>query len=1171
MSDDDIYLAYNPLAENNTLVFNKTKINKTIKIIQSIRNNECNKFFNYDKVTFNNKCNLTLKILNWYIIPIIKNYKLCIICTRDINTKKKYYFSFEFLQHFFLLEEEKSEIENFLKLGHYLEFNIQKINKNQFKIKELYNYCKILDIKNILNEIKTPENIIKKIYLIKSNIKILDSCSVLFNGSLGSHQLKPFLILNNIIVDGVYNINNIILKRNNINNVYFIEDELIQSFFKDPYNQIFKSIDNIVSFDIENIISKKNGVIFSEYNIIPMIAYTINYLSQIFSFVFINIDYIISDIIKNNHKDLFNTENIENIYDNVLLKKKSNSYFEYYNLNHKIYDNKFINNSLNLSSYCWFEDLEDFIKYLISNNIKYIYASEYDLIIFIKQLLENDLFDIICHYNGNGYDYNMIEIRRKYILKKLKLEYKKFTLKKFYNFKAPIKVNQSKKKNLRIIFDLPIKNFDLLTLARILLENKLDNISLNDVSRFYFSNKGIIKNTDKYYIYNIILENIIDPKKREILNNLYSMVNYVEIEGVPFKLISFIQNNNTNMLVIETINLKKSTLLNLNLDKTLKISIIKDDINILDNNVYNLNSIIQTSKYCMTDSALPCFLLDIMNYFQLTSVESNICKIVQCQTLQYHNSTKLYGPFLKSCLDNKIFLTKNQMIIKSSDKKGGYVFTPKEHLNTNTICILDFKSLYPFIMKSYNLSPDTFINSYNLKDKFEFKLVKSYIKNNPKKYDDFNIIELEDTNTFNLFSKKENGILGIILNELLDERDKARKNESESVDEFQKLYYSVLSNYLKILANSIYGLTGVTFESIYLSTEVAESICALGRCFINNTHNMTNNLKILNNEIVLIDKNMINIYKNEKMILCESTILKKYKLDNPNYDIECIYGDTDSIMVKIKSNVKNIKDEIIVANAIVEQINYLANKKLEIKLETMMLSSYLKKKKNYAFYSLDYIDLDKIINMNNKQLMEKKELVIKGIQSTKRSVCLIHRNLSKKFIRNMLDLLLDIKFDVKDFNRRSLDELYNLCLNTYNKWINDENNNNVNIKDFLIYSSYKKSKSGNNDTDILVNKYNNTEGISEFIFEGNKYPYYYYIEDEDVQKVKDDYQKYINTLPKNKSKKIYDSKLKGDNFKINYPLYLYKIVKSLLGFFIEKDLDKETLKISNNIYLSKEN
>ena len=128
---------------------------------------------------------------------------------------------------------------------------------------------------------------------------------------------------------------------------------------------------------------------------------------------------------------------------------------------------------------------------------------------------------------------------------------------------------------------------------------------------------------------------------------------------------------------------------------------------------------------------------------------------------------------------------------------GGYVHKPIPGIHEN-IHVLDFKSLYPSILVTHNISPDTLEKDGEL--------------------------EVKINKTIHRFTKKRKGFLVDIVENLINRRAKIKRKGGKGVEE----------KALKTLANAIYGYLGF-FAARGYSKECAESITALGRKYIINT------------------------------------------------------------------------------------------------------------------------------------------------------------------------------------------------------------------------------------------------------------------------------------------------------------------------------------------------
>lgn len=168
--------------------------------------------------------------------------------------------------------------------------------------------------------------------------------------------------------------------------------------------------------------------------------------------------------------------------------------------------------------------------------------------------------------------------------------------------------------------------------------------------------------------------------------------------------------------------------------------------------------------------------------------------------------------------------------------RGAFVFEPKTGIHEN-IVVFDFKSLYPSIIITHNISMDTF-NCDHEKCRKENRV--------PELGYHFCILKT--------------GFIPKHLEFLVDERSKIKKilkNLEKNSEEYK--FFDSFQNSLKLLANSTYGYMGYIGARWY-KRECAESVTAFERYYIERVSNFAR-----------------------------------------EFSLEIIYGDTDSLMVTNKS------------------------------------------------------------------------------------------------------------------------------------------------------------------------------------------------------------------------------------------------------------------------------
>lgn len=137
--------------------------------------------------------------------------------------------------------------------------------------------------------------------------------------------------------------------------------------------------------------------------------------------------------------------------------------------------------------------------------------------------------------------------------------------------------------------------------------------------------------------------------------------------------------------------------------------------------------------------------------------------------------------------------------------EGGYVLEPKQGIYEN-LAMFDYRSLYPSIIISHNISPDTLNCDCCEKDNLPHK-----------------------------FCKKKEGFIPKVLKKVIQERSdlkKRLKNMDKKSEEYSKLNAHVTA--LKYILNSTYGYMGYPGARWYCK-ECAETTTYLGRHYIKKT------------------------------------------------------------------------------------------------------------------------------------------------------------------------------------------------------------------------------------------------------------------------------------------------------------------------------------------------
>ncbi|XP_065184381.1 DNA polymerase delta catalytic subunit-like [Sycon ciliatum] len=250
--------------------------------------------------------------------------------------------------------------------------------------------------------------------------------------------------------------------------------------------------------------------------------------------------------------------------------------------------------------------------------------------------------------------------------------------------------------------------------------------------------------------------------------------------------------------------------------------------------------------YCMKDAILPLRLLNklmcVVNYMEMARVTGVPLGYLFTRGQQI----KVVSQLLRKAREQDLVLPAYKSE-PGEEYEGATVIEPRQGYYAMPIATLDFASLYPSIMRAYNLCYTSLLNDESKK------------KLNPEDY-----IITPSGDTFAKSHIRE-GLLPEILENLLTARKKAKADLKKETDPFRRSVLDGRQLALKISANSVYGFTGASIGKLPCLA-ISRSTTAFGRQMIEKTRQI---------------------------------VEKKYCQENGyEHTAEVIYGDTDSVMVK---------------------------------------------------------------------------------------------------------------------------------------------------------------------------------------------------------------------------------------------------------------------------------
>jgi DNA polymerase I len=228
-------------------------------------------------------------------------------------------------------------------------------------------------------------------------------------------------------------------------------------------------------------------------------------------------------------------------------------------------------------------------------------------------------------------------------------------------------------------------------------------------------------------------------------------------------------------------------------------------------------------EYSRKDAYLPMKLLlekeMLDKFFELSKVSGVLLQDVlssgeamRVETLALKEFNK--KDYVLPCKPDNVEMERRRVEREKKALKGALVLEPITGLHTSPIVYLDFKSMYPSIIISYNICPTTFLKSKqkvkSVKTPYETRFVDKSVKE---------------------------GIITKILKELIETRDIVKKELKRSKSEDKRKILDAKQYALKVMANAFYGYTGYVRARLYV-LDIANTITASGRFLIQRTRDI---------------------------------------------------------------------------------------------------------------------------------------------------------------------------------------------------------------------------------------------------------------------------------------------------------------------------------------------
>lgn len=296
--------------------------------------------------------------------------------------------------------------------------------------------------------------------------------------------------------------------------------------------------------------------------------------------------------------------------------------------------------------------------------------------------------------------------------------------------------------------------------------------------------------------------------------------------------------------------------------------------------------------YCQVDCDLVLKLLDRLNVVANTFQMSQVCNTLADDVCNRGQQIKTFNLISRYAMERGYVMNQRETGWDTdAEYEGATVLEPIPGYYTKPVSTLDFASLYPSLMRGYNLC----MSSLVLDDRYKHM--------DGVKYGRYDI----GGKTW-VFQESTPGLLPDILGSLLDAR-KAKKKEMKKYEKgsLEHRLCDGAQLALKVSCNSVYGFCGVTNNGMFPCMPVAVATTYNGR----------------------------------------EAIAKTKKFVETQYNATVIYGDTDSVMLTFPG-IDNVKDAFTLAERVGRETTAIFPSTVLLEFEKVYSPYLLLKRKTYA-------------------------------------------------------------------------------------------------------------------------------------------------------------------------------------------------------------------------------
>nr|WRQ19863.1 MAG: DNA polymerase [Herpesviridae sp.] len=378
----------------------------------------------------------------------------------------------------------------------------------------------------------------------------------------------------------------------------------------------------------------------------------------------------------------------------------------------------------------------------------------------------------------------------------------------------------------------------------------------------------------------------------------------------------------------------------------------------------------RVGRYCVQDAVLVRELFDKIGYHFEAAAVCRLARIPLRKVIFDGQQIRIYTCLLEECATRGMVLPNLSSDRRQCDAKvpvdncddaevcdekevgyqGATVFEPDIGYHHMPVLVFDFASLYPSIIMAHNLCYSTLIREED----------GGFVED-----DDMFVVDIGN-GVVHRFVKEHvrRSILAELLTRWLTERKLVREKMKRCEDEGEKMLLDKHQLALKVTCNAFYGFTGVA-HGMLPCLAIAASITKIGR------------------EMLVTTADYVHRHFADAVFLSEQIGFSAADISSSQLDVRVIYGDTDSVFVRVLGISGNVLIEY--AERMAAHISEkLFKEPVKLEFEKMFVALMLICKKRYI-----------------GRVHGSSRLVMKGVDMVRKTACIFVKNV----VRDILDMV----------------------------------------------------------------------------------------------------------------------------------------------------------------------